>query len=134
MQFSMSSRLSGKQGKRGKEEKEENEENPILWFINIITVNQWGGGGGGGARSLQLLYLMAYQLYPRYLLYDLLSWTTLLREAIGNSCLIHRYHEANSNLRYHLLLYTFLPWQQRHVLITLQFEVVGISYLVPRSN
>ena len=33
-----------------------------------------GGGGGGGvgggcARSLQLLYLMAYQLYPRYLVY-----------------------------------------------------------------
>ena len=38
-----------------------------------------------------------------YLRYDLLSWTTLLREAIGNLYLIHRYHEANSNLRYHLL-------------------------------
>ena len=64
----------------------------------------------GVARSLQLLYLMAYQLYPRYLYtylgYDSLSWTTLLREAIGNSYLIHRYryHEANSNLQYHLLL------------------------------
>ena len=29
---------------------------------------------------------------------------------------------------------TLLLWQQRHVLITSQFEVVGISYLVPRSN
>ena len=33
----------GKRGKRGKEENEENEENPILWFTNIITVNQGGG-------------------------------------------------------------------------------------------
>ena len=75
---------------------------------NTRKIQCWGGGV---PCSLQLLYLMAYQLYPRYLVYtstylgyDLLSWTTLLCVDIGNSYLIHRYHEANSNLRYHLLL------------------------------
>ena len=33
----------------------------------------------------------------------------------------------------YLVMDTLLPWQQRHVLIALLFEVVGTSYLVQRS-